>query len=222
MADAAIHASISKMPLPEYASTPFITPPALSDARVAIVTTAGLTHRQTPKLWTMGDSGYRRFAHGDRDLVVAHVSSNFDRAGISADLNVAYPIDRLDELMAERDRFADPRRAARDDSDASELPAVAWMAYSIHGDELSSPDAALRLAYELAAGRDDVISGILRDVVVVIGAMKMLHPLAAKGPAVVADVHVAVGDSVDGGQVLLSFEAADHGQEPEAQEDREA
>jgi len=45
------------------------------------------------------------------------------------------------------------------------------------------------------------------DVVVVIEAMKMLHSLAAKGRAVVTEVPVAAGESVDGKQVLVRFEA---------------
>ncbi|MCP5040864.1 MAG: ATP-grasp domain-containing protein [bacterium] len=44
------------------------------------------------------------------------------------------------------------------------------------------------------------------DVVVVIEAMKMLHSLAASGPGRVAEVRVAVGDSVESGQVLVTYE----------------
>jgi len=47
------------------------------------------------------------------------------------------------------------------------------------------------------------------DVVVVIEAMKMLHSLVARGPGVVRAVHVAVGESVDSNQVLVSYEPAD-------------
>ncbi len=34
----------------------------------------------------------------DRDLVLGHWSPNFDRSGFALDLNVVYPIDRLEEL----------------------------------------------------------------------------------------------------------------------------
>ena len=43
------------------------------------------------------------------------------------------------------------------------------------------------------------------EVLVVIEAMKMLHSLSARGPGQVEQVHVAAGDSVDGGQLLVSF-----------------
>jgi D-proline reductase (dithiol) PrdB len=36
-----------------------------------------------------------------RDLRLAHASSNFDRSGFVADLNVVYPIDRLHEMAAD-------------------------------------------------------------------------------------------------------------------------
>ena len=75
---------------------------------------------------------------------------------------------RLEEIRQACLDLADPRRKA----DAGELiartPAVAWMAYGIHGDELSSDDAALELAYQLVAGTDAATRQILDNCVVVI------------------------------------------------------
>ena len=45
-------------------------------------------------------------------------------------------------------------------------PAIAWMAYGIHGDEISSTDAAVQLAYQLAAGSDPTTKKILQELVV--------------------------------------------------------
>ncbi|MCP4250084.1 MAG: hypothetical protein GY778_23830 [bacterium] len=64
---------------------------------------------------------------------------------------------RLEAIRAENARLADPRTL--DSPDQAEgiienLPGIAWMAYAIHGDELSSTDAAVQLAYQLAAGTD--------------------------------------------------------------------
>jgi len=101
MADEKMREAVAKMAVPEYATTPFSVPPPLERARVAIVTTAGLVSRARPEAWRVGDAGFRVFERSDRELLVAHASGNFDRAGISADLNVAYPIDRLEELAAE-------------------------------------------------------------------------------------------------------------------------
>ena len=47
-------------------------------------------------------------------------------------------------------------------------PAVVWMGYSIHGNELSSTDAALQVAYQLAAGLDSLSVKIRNELVVCI------------------------------------------------------
>lgn len=73
--------------------------PPLSAARVAIVTTAGF-HGPSGGTWSEGQ-GFVAFASDDRRLTLAHRSSNFDRSGVSADLNVVYPADRLDEMAAD-------------------------------------------------------------------------------------------------------------------------
>jgi hypothetical protein len=77
---------------------------------------------------------------------------------------------RLDAFRAEHARLADPRgRRAEDDAAAAEsAKAVAWMAYAIHGDELSSADAAIALAYWLVAGEDERAKALRRELVVLI------------------------------------------------------
>ena len=100
MADAAMREMIAGLPMPEFEETPFTRPPALNDATVAVVTTAGLI-RHGEQLWAEGDAGYRVLERDERDLIVAHQSTNFDRSGVAADLNVAYPLDRLVEMERE-------------------------------------------------------------------------------------------------------------------------
>lgn len=65
---------------------------------------------------------------------------------------------RLDEIKADNAKLADPRRLASPEQAAGilgSLPGIAWLAYSIHGDELSSTDAAVEVAYQLTAGLDE-------------------------------------------------------------------
>jgi D-proline reductase (dithiol) PrdB len=100
MTDAAMREVVAGLPVPEFGDTAFTRPPALRDATVAIVTSAGLM-RPGEQLWAEGDSGFRVFGRDERDLIVGHQSTNFDRSGLAADLNVAYPLDRLDEMQAE-------------------------------------------------------------------------------------------------------------------------
>jgi len=78
---------------------------------------------------------------------------------------------RLREIRKNIAKLADPRTLGKGDNAEkiiAETPAIAWMAYGIHGDELSSCDAALQLAYQLVAGVDDVTRLIREEVVVCI------------------------------------------------------
>jgi len=77
---------------------------------------------------------------------------------------------RLDAIKADAAALADPRSVAAAESDRliTTMPAIAWMAYCIHGDEMSGSDAALALLYRLAAGRDAETTALLDTVLVLI------------------------------------------------------
>ncbi len=99
--DAAMRAYAATLPVPEFETTAFTAlDKPLSECRVAIVTSAAL-HRPDDDPFTQGDTGFRAFDRGDRDLVLGHWSPNFDRTGFQLDVNVVYPIDRLEELAAD-------------------------------------------------------------------------------------------------------------------------
>ncbi len=80
---------------------------------------------------------------------------------------------RLGEIRAGWKMVADPRGNAGPALErlAAELPAVAWLGYSIHGDETSGGDAALAVAYHLISSRDAPVPGLLNDLVIVIDPM---------------------------------------------------
>ncbi len=77
---------------------------------------------------------------------------------------------RIDDIRARIAKLADPRGvdAGELDQIVKDTPAIAWLAYSIHGDETSGTDASMAVAYHLAAGTSANVTDILRDVVVVI------------------------------------------------------
>lgn len=89
------------LPVPEFEATAF-TPldKPLSEATVAIVTSAAL-HRPDQDGFSPADTGFREIDRADRELVLGHWSPNFDRSGFQLDLNVVYPIDRLEEMAAD-------------------------------------------------------------------------------------------------------------------------
>lgn len=75
---------------------------------------------------------------------------------------------RLDRIRAQNAKLSDPRLLSEGEQKKliDNMPAVAWMDYSIHGDELSSTDAAVYVAYHLAAATDEATRKILDEVVV--------------------------------------------------------
>lgn len=99
--DTAMRAYGTKQNVPEFETTAFtrLNKP-LAEARVAIVTSASL-HRPDQDRFNMADTSFRAFDRHDRNLIMGHWSPNFDHSGFQMDLNVVYPIDRLEELAAD-------------------------------------------------------------------------------------------------------------------------
>lgn len=91
------------LPCPSYEKTPFVKNTQLSQVRLALVSTAGL-HRRSDRPFGVGETGYRLIPRDIQanDLVMSHISTNFDRTGFQLDMNMAFPIDRLRELVEER------------------------------------------------------------------------------------------------------------------------
>ena len=78
---------------------------------------------------------------------------------------------RLGEIKAAMKRLHDPRQTAPAEARKlmSGLPAIVWLAYGVHGNEISSPDAALVTAYHLLAARNDkIVSAVLANTLVVV------------------------------------------------------
>ena len=94
--------AVANLPCPAFDTTPFVSGPALSERRVAIVSSAALIHRGD-KPFPFGSGEYRAVPSSwdNNEILMSHVSINFDRAGFQRDINVVYPIDRLREFAAE-------------------------------------------------------------------------------------------------------------------------
>lgn len=90
---------------------------------------------------------------------------------ISSPENIA----RLDEFKAGMNALSDPRVTS--DSRAqqliNDLPASAWLAYGVHGNEISSTDAAMMTAYHLLAARNDPrVPDILQNSIVFLAPLQ--------------------------------------------------
>ncbi len=85
---------------------------------------------------------------------------------ISSPENIA----RLDEIKANIARLTDPRKTTRAEAEqiARTMPSVAWMAYTIHGNESSSFEAMMQVIYQLAASNEPATLDILKNNVVLV------------------------------------------------------
>lgn len=100
MGDQQMRELVDAIPVPDYDGTPWTAPPDLTTARVAIVTTAGLRLPEHDAFSAL-DQTFRVLPRDRRDLVLSHFSPNFDRVGVMSDLDVVYPIHRLEEMAAD-------------------------------------------------------------------------------------------------------------------------
>jgi D-proline reductase (dithiol) PrdB len=128
---------------PTYEAAPFVAGPPLAKRRVALISSAGL-HRRGDRPFGAGASDYRVIPGNSSagDLVMSHISSNFDRSGFQCDWNVIFPIDRLREL-----------------ADAGTIGSVADFHYSFMGatDPEKMKPAATELAEQLRGDSVDAL-----------------------------------------------------------------
>lgn len=78
-----------------------MTPKPLAESTVAIVSTAGL-HLRSDAPFTLGALDYRVVPRDTEwgDVILSHVSTNFDRSAFQEDPNISFPTDRLREMAA--------------------------------------------------------------------------------------------------------------------------
>ena len=84
-------------------------------------------------------------------------------------------IARLDAVKADLKKLADPRgvSAAEQARLVKESPVVVWLVHGVHGNEISSSDAAMLEAYHLLASQGDAdVDLVLRDALVLIDPMQ--------------------------------------------------
>ena len=88
---------------PTFETQPWVKGTPLSKRRVAIISTAGL-HGREDRPFTRGAGDLYRVVPSSinaGDLVMSHVSPNFDRSGFQQDWNVVFPIDLLKDFAKE-------------------------------------------------------------------------------------------------------------------------
>ena len=109
----------------------------------------------------------------DKIKVVEYAKSHEGRPLMAVFISSSDNINNLSEIQSNISLLTDARNL--NDRKAMEiidnLPAIAWMAYSIHGNETSGADAALGIIYHLIASNDKEVLDMLSNMVVVIDPM---------------------------------------------------
>jgi hypothetical protein len=109
----------------------------------------------------------------DRLKVIEYAKTHEGRPLYSVFISSPNNINDLDTIKDNIERLSDARGI--NDRQAQiiieNIPAVAWMAYSIHGNETSGADAALGLIYHLIASEDPDVINLLENMVVIVDPM---------------------------------------------------
>jgi len=86
---------LAKLPCPSFERRPWASGKPLAGRRIAIISTAGLQKRGDRPFESMtGDYRVIPWDIEAGDLVMSHISTNFDRTGFQQDWNVVFPLDQ--------------------------------------------------------------------------------------------------------------------------------
>ena len=109
----------------------------------------------------------------DRAQLFQYATTHEGRALYYLVISSSKNMRNLSAIQSDWAKLADPRtlKPGQGDRLVESLPAVAWLAYSIHGDETSGADASLAVAYQLIASTDDATQSMLDHLVVIIDPM---------------------------------------------------
>ena len=112
-----------------------------------------------------------RIAAASRRVRVDTVARTFEgREMLILTVSSERNLGRLKEIQADAQRVGDPRGVSATDLEAAtkRLPAIVWIAHSVHGGEASGAEAGLALLYQLAAGTDAETQLVLDSTIVLI------------------------------------------------------
>lgn len=90
---------------------------------------------------------------------------------IGAPENIA----RLNQIRGSIQKLADPRTTNQAEADGliRSLPAIVWLIHGVHGNEISSTDAALVTAYHLLAARNnELVNNALKNTLLILDPMQ--------------------------------------------------
>lgn len=112
----------------------------------------------------------------DRTRLVEYGRSREGRSLNYLVITSAGNLSKLDELQERHLQLCDPRDTPRGTAEQwieeENMPAVVWLAYAVHGNEISPSDAALLTAYHLLADRRPATQDVLERLIVIIDPLQ--------------------------------------------------
>ena len=93
---------LANLECPVISDTAFVPARPLNQCRVALLSSAGLMKREDENV-NGASADYRTFERTwpDRDILINHISVNFDRTAFAEDINTVFPRAILNELAEE-------------------------------------------------------------------------------------------------------------------------
>lgn len=116
---------------------------------------------ETIKLWEKNSNKIK---------LVEYARTHENRPLYYALISTPETLAKLDEIQGNLARLGNPKNLSNNEADKiiESLPAVSWMAYSIHGNESSGSDSALAAIYHLIASTDADIKDLLEKSLIII------------------------------------------------------
>ncbi|KGJ97462.1 M14 family zinc carboxypeptidase [Colwellia psychrerythraea] len=105
--------------------------------------------------------------HSDRVKLTSMGKTPQQREQLLVTISSPQNLENLANILSERDLFSKSKKQLKQQS-SSNAPLVIWLGYSVHGDEISGANAAMIVAYYLAANNDKKMAELLANTVIVL------------------------------------------------------
>ena len=109
-------------------------------------------------------------SESDRIILKSHAVSHEGRKLIHAIVTSPENHEKLDLIRIANLRLSD-NPSSVSNNEVNNMPVIAYLGYSIHGNEASGTEAAILLLYHLAAGKGYEIDQILKNTVLIVAPM---------------------------------------------------
>ncbi len=110
-----------------------------------------------------------RLAASSERIVLHNIGRSHEgRRLLTVTISSAANMKRLSEIRKVHQRLGRPVGLSKAEKDklVNSTPALAWLGYSIHGDEISGSDAVMDVAYRLVTSNDPLIQKMRRELVI--------------------------------------------------------